>query len=344
MSDVVFIDPDDEGPLDPSKITRSADGRPRIRIACPNADRVEMFDSGGTKQMMRLCVEGRAPSAKRAGNTVQCPKCKGVGYKTKLYSRCTSFVGVLDDRSALEKWQKRIVLVGLATDTSRVDELKLVSPDDREVLDAFAAWAFEAGDGHEKARKGTDLHKLSEYVDQGEPLPAELWNEDAQAWRPVTLQDRADMAAYVRTRDELGLVYLDRELFVVNDEYAIGGTFDGLAGNYVLDGEHLCQKCDRPLIVDLKTGRTDYGQGKMAQQLAVYAHGSRYDPATGERTPLDACPHVGVIIALPQGTGEATVLLLDLERGWQAVQLSARVREYRREVGRGAYVIGGGAS
>ena len=33
-----FVDPSDEGPVDPNVVERSADGRPRIRIACPNAD------------------------------------------------------------------------------------------------------------------------------------------------------------------------------------------------------------------------------------------------------------------------------------------------------------------
>ena len=355
----VFLDPSDEGPVDPNKITRSADGRPRIRVECPNTDkieRVEQTTNGGIfAQQMRLCVDGKAPG-KRAGTTKQCPKCKGVGYKTLLYTRCTSFVGVLDDRSALEKWQKRIVLRGLLADPALLGELGSNGADVEDAeLNWFADQAFEAGDGHEKARKGTDLHALSELVDAGEPFPAELWNDDAQAFRPITLQDRADMAAYVRLRDELGLVYLDRELFVVDDVHKIGGTFDGLAAQaplITIDGatgevvsvESACpENCGKPVIVDLKTGRTDYGQGKMAQQLAVYAHSSRYDPATGERTPLDACPHVGIILALPQGTGETSVLLLDLERGWATVNLSAQVREYRRDVARGAYVIGGAA-
>lgn len=333
--DLEILAPSDDNPVDPNKLERDGLGRPRIRVECPNAVPVE----GTMTAALLACRDGRIPSTKRPGSTVQCPKCKGRGYKLEAYTRCTTFVGVLDDRSALEKWQKRIVLKGLAADTELITAVSFVQPDaPDDVLNDLANRAFEAGDGYEKARKGTDLHKLSEFVDSGQPLPAELWNDDAQAWRPVTLQDRADMAAYVRVRDHLGLVYLDRELFVVQDGYSIGGTFDGLA---TLVGEQQCQ-CGKPMIVDLKTGRTDYGQGKMGQQLAVYAHGSRYDPATGERTPLDACPHVGIIIALPQGTGEATWLLLDLERGWQTVSLSQQVRDYRREVGRGSFVIGSG--
>lgn len=341
-----FVDPSDDGPIDPNVLERDALGRPRIRVECPNVDKVEPVTVAGLTQPMRLCVEGRAPSTKRAGGTVQCPKCKGRGYKLVAYTRCTSFVGVLDDRSALEKWQKRIVLAGMSVEPWLLDDVRAAGPEDRDVLDRIADRAFEAGDGYEKARKGTDLHKLSELVDAGEPLPDQLWNADAGAHRPVTLQDRADMAAYVRVRDALGLVYLERELFVVEDEHKIGGTFDGLAGFSTADqadawSAERCS-CGKPVIVDLKTGRTDYGQGKMAQQLAVYAHGSRYDPATGERTPLDACPHVGIIIALPQGTGEATWLLLDLELGWRTVTLSEQVRDYRREVGRGSFVIGTG--
>lgn len=315
-----FINPSDTPEHDPTKVRRSKDGRPYVKHLCPaGLD----FDA----QPGDLCVDGRVTGKTAKGK--QCPKCKGKGYIEKLYTRCTSFVGVLDDRSNLEKWKLRIVLTGLGVDHDLLMALDAADPDDREELDAIAEEAFMIGEGHAKAQKGTNLHYLSEFVDKNEPLPEQLYNEDAEKWEPVTLQDRADMAAWKRTLDELGVMILDSERFVVNDEYQIGGTYDRLVDFTESDPCELC-KIPRPKILDLKTGRVDYGAGKIAQQLAVYAHSDDYDPETGTRTKQDVCQHVGIVIHLPQGTGEATVLLADLVQGWEAVGLSAKVREFRR--------------
>jgi hypothetical protein len=83
-------------------------------------------------------------------------------------------------------------------------------------------------------------------------------------------------------------------------------------------------------VGDLKTGRIDYGAGKIAQQLAVYANSKDYDPATGGRADQDVCTHYGIVVHLPQGTGEASVHVVDLVAGWEAVKLSSQVREHRR--------------
>lgn len=263
----------------------------------------------------------------RSGTTKQCPKCKGKGYVEKLYSRCTSFVSVLDDTTQLQAWKLRITLTGLGVDHALLAELDRTDPDDKDALNSIAERAFEVGDGHAKAQKGTDLHTLTEYVDKGWPLPASLTDFETGQERPVTLQDRADLAAWLRVKTELDVDIIGSERFVVNDDYQIGGTYDRLVEQIVFTP--LCD-CRAPMILDLKTGRIDYGAGKIAQQLAVYAHSKDYDPVTGERTDLDICTHVDIVVHLPQGTGEATVHVVDLEAGWAAVELSSRVREHRR--------------
>ena len=316
MTDPVFHNPGPE--VDPTRVRRhKGTGAPFVKWPCPDVDG---------------CVDGRVPGA-RAGRDKQCPSCKGKGYVERLYSRCTSFVGVLEERSALESWRQRIVLTGLGVDHGLLKRLDEADPDDRAELNAIAEEAFQVGEGHERAQKGTDLHRLSEYVDNGWAFPEFLTGDDGIE-RPVTLQDRADMAAWKRTMADLDVTTVASEVFVVNDELAIGGTFDRVVAEPVRGGvpTAIC-RCRLPYILDLKTGRVDYGAGKIAQQLAVYSRSSNYDPATGERSPLAVCAHVGIVIHLPQGTGEATVLLADLEAGWEAVQLSARVRDYRKQSG-----------
>lgn len=331
---VDFLTPSDEG--DPTKVRRSKSGRPYVKQPCPQ--RIELVDEYANRQEMddypENCFDGRVAGV-RPGKGKQCPVCKGKGYVEKLYSRCTSFVSVLDDTTQLQAWKIRTVLTGLGVSQSLLDTLDRADPDDREVLDAIATKAFELGDGHVKAQKGTDLHTLTEYVDKGWPLPASLTDFETGQERPVTLQDRADLAAWLRVSEQLQWAELGSECFVVNDEYQIGGTYDRRvslsdvwAGAVEVDA-FLCP-CGKPLILDLKTGRIDYGAGKIAQQLAVYAHSKDYDPVTGERSDQDVCTHVGIVVHLPQGTGEATVHVVDLEAGWAAVELSSRVREHRR--------------
>lgn len=320
--------------VDPTKVRRSKDGRPYVKLRCPlgvgplgSGEVVEADAQRIWASFPGTCIDGRIPSEKRPGKTVQCPKCKGKGYVEVLYTRCTSFTGALEERTNLEKWKMRTVLVGLGVDQMLLNELDMADPDDRDALDAIADKAFVVGEGHEKAQKGTDLHTLTEYVDNGWDLPAVLVDHETGQERPVTLQDRADLAAWVRIMAELNWATEAAECFVVQDDYQIGGTFDRKGVPLF----HPCpEHCGGAVILDLKTGRIDYGAGKMAQQLAVYANSRDYDPETGERFDQDVCTHYGLIVHLPQGTGEASVHVVDLVAGWEAVKLSSQVREHRR--------------
>ena len=306
-------------------------GKPYIYVPCP--DRL----AEGQGQ----CVGGKIPSEKRPGKLVQCPRCKGKGFKAQLFTRVTSFAGVLDDTRQLEEWRARITVTGFATDAAllaefqAVDQGRLHDPDPDEVIavkremNAIISRAFDVGDVLQAAQKGTDLHKMAELADKGEPLPEVLLGDNG--WQhPITLQDRADLAAWMRTVDRLGLQITDIERFVVNDEIQAAGTLDRRGFFHRKPRTGLWCDCGLPKIVDLKTGRVDYGAGKMCQQLSIYSRSQAYDPLTGKRSALHSCPHVGVIIHLPHGTGHAEVHTLDLAEGWgTAIALATQVRAYR---------------
>jgi len=111
----------------------------------------------------------------------------------------------------------------------------------------------------------------------------------------------------------------DIELFVVQDELKVGGTFDRLVE---VDGQRY--------IADLKTGQSvDFNFGEIQMQLAIYARSARYNPATGARTPLDVSTDWGLVIHLPAGKGECTVYWANLAEGWQGALLAQRVWEWR---------------
>lgn len=226
------------------------------------------------------------------------------GGKPVPYTRCTTFVDVIEDKFALQKWSQRMVALGLA---ARPDLLLSVSAhrDDKGTLDKVCADAREAASASAAATTGTALHALSEVVDRGEDLPV------------LPEQTTADLAAYKAATVDLSAVAIEQ--FCVLDNLQIGGTPD-----------RIVEYNGQLYIADLKTGSIDFGTLKIAAQLAVYARSQAYDIATGSRTPHGADLTRGIIIHVPAGTGTATLHWVDLEAGWAAVQVAKQVREQRK--------------
>lgn len=121
------------------------------------------------------------------------------------YTRCTTFVDCIDDKTALSAWAKRMVLVGVARAPHLAAQASRLDPDDRackQALNQLAEQATVLAGGNTKRERGTHLHTLSEYVDHGEPLP--VANSD----------DLADMAAYKAATVHLDVVHVERLVVV----------------------------------------------------------------------------------------------------------------------------------
>lgn len=229
------------------------------------------------------------------------------GGKPVPYTRCTTFVGSLDDKENLMKWKARMTAVGMAQRDDLVLQARAADLDDKKTLGRVAEAAAEHAGASQRATIGTELHALTERLDRGETLP------DMGKWQ-------ADLDAYQAATSKLGLVSEEIETFVVNDALKIGGTFDRV---YTYRGQRF--------IGDLKTGSTlDWGTGTFAMQLAVYANSLRYDHTTGARESLDVQTDVAILVHLPAGTGRCDVYWLDIKRGWASVSLAAAVREFRK--------------
>lgn len=237
--------------------------------------------------------------------------------KPVAYTRCTTFVDCIEDKTALGAWGKRMVLVGAARDPRLVDQARRLNPLDRadkQTLNRLADRAADLAGGSAKRDKGTYLHKLSEHVDRGEPLP------------PGTAQDVTDMAAYKTATVHLDVVHVER--LVVVDALKVAGTPDRIC--YYEGPGPAGSPFAGNLITDLKTGSVDHGSLKMAMQLAVYSRGLFYDHATQARSPLpEVSQEWGLIIHLPAGTGRCTVHWIDLTIGWGAVQVAHQIRQLR---------------
>lgn len=226
------------------------------------------------------------------------------GTKTVAYTRCTTFIKCLSDTTTLEKWGKRMVLMGAMLDPSITERAAWES--DRGVLDGLAEEALVAAKAHEKRDKGTHLHLLSELVDRGEPLPDGTSDRDA-----------LDMAAYQGSTLDLEMTHIER--FTVLDEFKVAGTPD-----------RLVRVGGRTYIADLKTGRVDYGALTISMQLAVYSRSVFYDHLTQTREPLpDVDQNRAVVIHLPSGSARCELHWVDIAAGWDKVGLARLVRQAR---------------
>lgn len=227
------------------------------------------------------------------------------GGKPTAYTRCTTYVGALEDTYNLEKWKMRMTALGL---TERPDLALSVAAfrDDKDKLNEICDQAVEAAKAGAAANTGTALHELTDQWDRGVLDIAKV---------PAT--HRPDIEAYRDVTRDLTITQIEQ--FGVHDGLKIGGTWD-----------RIVQHKGKPYIADLKTGADlKYGMGKIAMQLAVYAHCRAYDPLTGTRTDIDVDQERAIIIHLPAGTGKAFLHRVDIAAGWEAVQVATQVRAWR---------------
>lgn len=223
------------------------------------------------------------------------------GGKPVAYQRCTTFIDVLSDRYNLEAWKQRQVAIGMSKRPDLV--LRAGSTTDKDVLNELCEQAMEAAGSSAAATIGTALHELTERWDRGEkPQLPERYAPDIFAYLGATA----------------GMAKRDIEVFVVNDELKVGGTFDRVL---MIGGEGY--------VADVKTGSIDYDTAKIGMQLAVYANSKRYTPA-GKRSDLNVNTERGIIIHLPAGEGKCDLYWVNLKQAMVGVKLAAEVRAWRK--------------
>lgn len=231
----------------------------------------------------------------------------------------TTFIDCLEDKSNLTQWKQRNVAVGLAKDSGVLAAFQALEDPhglDKQQANALVSRAEEAAGSDLKALTGTALHDIVERINLNQPSGF------------IPDEHKADIAAYVEAVRRAGIKVVEAETFVVNDELGAGGSFDIL-------GLHK----GRLKIMDVKTGRIDYGLSKIGMQLGGYANSERYDWQTGERSPLqytledgtvlDVDKDEALIIHLPAGQGVCTVVPVDIRGAHDGLVLAQQVRKWR---------------
>ena len=225
------------------------------------------------------------------------------GGKAIPYTRTTTVAGSLDDGTALVAWKLRMAAAGL---TLRPDLLLAASAarENKLEMDKLVEDAMEAAGATQAATIGTAIHTLTEKLDRGQDLGV------------IPEDYRADIQAYDEATKNFTNIHIEQ--FCVLDKFKIAGTPDRIV-------EYKGEK----FISDLKTGSISYPH-KIAMQLAVYAHGLPYDPATASRGSWgDINTEKGIIVHLPAGSGECTLHFVDIKQGWKGIQLAMKVRSWR---------------
>jgi hypothetical protein len=246
------------------------------------------------------------------------------GGKAVPYTRCTTYVGCIEDTWNLSRWTQRMVVLGLSERADLQDAIRRAERRDSKTLNELCEAAKEAGGGNDSAAVGTYMHAVTEAADRGEdpaavPFPVLAQPQHGPEGRPWPADFdgfRADLDAYLRATAELKAVHI--EDFTVLDKLKIGGTPD-----------RVVRYQGKRYIADLKTGDIEWGSLKIAAQLAVYARSSLYDPSTGERSAHGAELDKGIVIHAPAGTGTCRLFWVDLVAGWNAVLVARKVREQR---------------
>lgn len=227
------------------------------------------------------------------------------GPKPVPYTRCTTFVDALDDKYNLQRWQQRMVAIGLA---DRPDLMLSVAAHrgDKAELNRITEKALEAAQAGAAATTGTALHALTEQIDRNQPLGV------------IPAAYQADLEAYREATKPLRV--LEIEQFCVYDALKVAGTLDRLLEYEGWRG-----------VGDLKSGTIEWGALKIAMQLAMYAHSTPYNPATHQReprpSPIDT--EWALVIHLPAGQGRCELQWINIADGWEAVQCAAQVRQWR---------------
>lgn len=235
-------------------------------------------------------------------------------------ARCKSVTAVAkvpEDTYNIDRWQKRMVAIGLAMSPHLLESVA-AHKDDKSKLNDLCEMAQVAAGTDQASERGTTAHRITELVDGGVdfiPTPTAL--RVAERWTALL------EAAGIEIVSDL------MERVIVYPKERICGKFDRMAR--VLPDGAIAQAypdlAGMLATTDLKTGSGAISYpSSVLTQLALYANAPRlagaWDGLDGETTKFEPLPadlnrDHGIIVHLTEDEG--AIYIVDLALGWRAV-------------------------
>lgn len=259
------------------------------------------------------------PYVTQNGEELQYSPGRKTPVNAKAYTRISTLAGTLDDKSGLIDWSSARAMMGIVKSKALYAQLAhLVSahedpwavPAAKKPLKELVERARSLGGADDASGMGTAFHGLCEVLDGGEKpqyTPRELG-----PW----------IAARQARLEDFDPVLI--EPFIVNDGVEAAGNPD----RYLLH-----KPTGTVYAADDKTGSSEPDFPlKVTIQVAIASRGVLYDQETGKRTPIKCDQSRGLLIHTPIREDEPRCELywLDLDKGWELAQLSAKVRDARK--------------
>lgn len=239
--------------------------------------------------------------------------------RKETWTRVTTFAKTLAETSALNAWEIRNVVKGLA-----MDPRLMAGAADWDIAEhkaAFAGVAKKAKDlagGNEGAARGTRMHDLTEAHDRGEEAPF------------MTDLEKRDLMAYTEAMVGAGIrcygKYIER--YVANPRFKVCGKFDRILGV-----PSVPELADYALTIgDVKSAKNiDYGWLEIMIQLWLYADATHYwDEDADDWVEMPEVDMKRAVVAhTPVGVGRCDLYEVDISAGLEAVELCEAVRHWR---------------
>lgn len=250
----------------------------------------------------------------------------------RAYTRASSLGDYLTDQEFLKEWEMIYLAIGLGRRPDLADQCahepyttgfdeppRLVKAESKRNVLSIIRRVLDAMKIHERADRGTVAHAITETgFDSYVPM--------------VLVGEHAVFDAFINLNH---IIRLGSEIFVVNDELRVAGTFDHLW--YVPSLRSV-------VIGDTKNGRNKNSLG-FGVQFAVYANSVVYNAETGERMTLEEYvaqkwEEIGMFAPVPPINRDVALLLslkerqakpsdVDIAWGYRMAKLAATVRDAR---------------
>lgn len=251
-----------------------------------------------------------------------------VSGKFKGYTRASTVAKTLEDTYMLDRWAKRMMLLGIQRSTplaADLDQLvtehlaqggepRTLAADLRRPLNELSDEAQHRAGATYAAEFGTCVHAWCEWIDLG-----------LGHIRNVPEMFRQWVRNHRRALAEAGLTAAPEytERVVLNTQYGIAGTLDRLYFDHA----------GRLFLGDIKTSKgMDYSWLYFAIQLAIYHGASHMLSLDGTRwEPMPAVdPDTALISHLPSIDADASrVVPINMRFGAQALHTAMTVRKHR---------------